>query len=718
MPDLLAGLPQPMRSVLAQEAVRLLAALPDSRAKAAGERLRPILLPAIGKHGTARLRRGAYPLGTMIYERPSPKLPRIFERDWLRGWALIGALRFCDAFGETDHFSRVASGLRAARRMAQGRYGHDLMAELPLINGDIEGLVDAVYRLTKLLEQRGIEYAPQLSQLELILRDATTPAAPRHIESMHRAATGDGMILLRREVIMGDMTVMLTSPTPVPSDTSAEEQAEEMYESFYDFGATFRALAPPVARAEAQLELLDLAARDTPWQASFATLTPQEARALFNAALEGARTKQPGAGLVLASLVSGRTVEDIVAAGRHPVIGTTWIGEQGAICFSPDVRFAGDPVAGGFSLHPPPGLADWLTFPGQPGKARQLATEWLSRFPTGRALRLSRIARALPDGLLARGEDAALVGLLAGRCCAAQVQLYYARFPIQRLQSAWLNLISDTFGAAEGFHLTPLRRKVTAIGSVVIPSRPNVTKWFEVLIEAIEHARSAQPKGLNHLTGLVAAEANLAAAVLCLQTARRPHRDAFEPLSQITGRQRQRIRLQGKGGRQVDDGRWVPLGTASRQAIFLWMSMLDRVEASGLGGANPSLGRMIRAIRAGEAPLFFSWDSVDADPEPLTAAAHFARVGAPLLTTNPARSPDGRPVPNWARHFMRDELACEGVPGTLIDGFFGHGGAAGDPMAPASGAAAADLDRLRQAIDAIWDKLQVNIPPPLPPKWP
>ena len=42
--DLLAGLPQPMRTVLVQEAVRLLAALPEGKAKAAGERLRPLYL--------------------------------------------------------------------------------------------------------------------------------------------------------------------------------------------------------------------------------------------------------------------------------------------------------------------------------------------------------------------------------------------------------------------------------------------------------------------------------------------------------------------------------------------------------------------------------------------------------------------------------------------------------------------------------------------------
>lgn len=59
---------------------------------------------------------------------------------------------------------------------------------------------------------------------------------------------------------------------------------------------------------------------------------------------------------------------------------------------------------------------------------------------------------------------------------------------------------------------------------------------------------------------------------------------------------------------------------------------------------------------------------------------------------------------------MRAALAEDGVPGTLIDGFLGHGGAVADPLAPASGAAMADLDRLRLAIDTIWDNLRVPLP--------
>lgn len=115
MADLLAGLPSKNRIVSIQVANRLLAALPDGRKKAAAESLRQVLLPDSGKTGTAQLRIGAYPLAAMLLQSPKTELSRYQEREWLRGWALAGALRFCDALRETDRFSRVSAGLGAGR---------------------------------------------------------------------------------------------------------------------------------------------------------------------------------------------------------------------------------------------------------------------------------------------------------------------------------------------------------------------------------------------------------------------------------------------------------------------------------------------------------------------------------------------------------------------------------------------------------------------------
>ena len=122
MADLLAKLAQETRTVIVQEANRLLAGLPDCKAKASAETLKPSYLPDRGTTANAKLRIGDYPLGVMLHGRPKLIFPRQQERDWLRGWALVGALRFCEAFKLNDQHSRLTSGLRVVRRLTTGGY--------------------------------------------------------------------------------------------------------------------------------------------------------------------------------------------------------------------------------------------------------------------------------------------------------------------------------------------------------------------------------------------------------------------------------------------------------------------------------------------------------------------------------------------------------------------------------------------------------------------
>lgn len=714
MADLLSGLPSDTRVIAIQVANRLLAALPDCREKAVAERLRREMLPDRGKTGTTRLRIGTHPLAAMLLQTPATSLPRIAEREWLRGWALAGALRFCNDFRESDRFSRVSAGLRVARLLAVSGYRQDVILEFQDFDGGLIGLIGTVRLLAKALEQRGVALAAQLRQLELTLRDAEGPVTPRHVDAFRRRPSDIEMILPKQQLVEDGITINRAAEWEVPSDTPAEEQAEDLRDRFYDFGATYRALNPTLARAEAQLELLERDSSGVGWQAEFAALTPTEARHIFAAALADARRGEGGAKLVLASFVSGRSVAALVAARARPVAGVTWIAAAGGIAFAPDVRFLLHPQHGGFALLPPPDLTGWLDMPLAPGKGEDLARAWLARQGQGRSLRLSRIARALRDGVLAQGEDGAIAAMLSGQSCGTYIPLYYARFPVARLRKVWGHYLTGRLGATDDFRLEPLNSRRADIGSVLIPRPGAVSAWFAGLVQAVEAARARRGQGIDHLVDRLAAEANLAASVLCFQTARRPHLAAFEPLSQITGRGRPRVRLTGKGGRQVDDGRWVPLGAAGLQALQLWQANLDAVAASGLAGANPALGHTIRETRAGRAPLFFEWDTVGAEPRPMSAAALFERVGAPALAHDAARSPAAQPVSNWARHFMRSALAGQGLHGTLLDGYFGHGGAIADPMAPASGFAAADHDPLRAAIDAIWDGLKITLPAPMP----
>jgi len=142
----------------------------------------------------------------------------------------------------------------------------------------------------------------------------------------------------------------------------------------------------------------------------------------------------------------------------------------------------------------------------------------------------------------------------------------------------------------------------------------------------------------------------------------------------------------------------------------MWLGCLSALEASWLPRVNPDLARRIAEVRAGTAPLFFGWASIEALPEDLSAADLQERIGSPDMAPDKARSGGGMAPANWARHYMRGAMAERGLPGTLIDAWLGHGGAVADPMAPASGFAADDQDQLREAIDALWQSLQIELP--------
>lgn len=74
--------------------------------------LLPIYLPAQGNTGNRKLLKTDYPLASMLHWRPATSVPRLAQREWLRALALVGALRFCKEYAETDRFSRVSAGLR------------------------------------------------------------------------------------------------------------------------------------------------------------------------------------------------------------------------------------------------------------------------------------------------------------------------------------------------------------------------------------------------------------------------------------------------------------------------------------------------------------------------------------------------------------------------------------------------------------------------------
>ena len=580
------------------------------------------------------------------------------------------------------------------------------MSDLPSFDGILEAGLSSLLQLKRLLSLRGEDWATELNQLDLLLRGVQASIEPRSVESSTRRSVEDVQGL--PECVLQDrgISIVQSGDIPLQHDVAPEEKSEELSDRFYDFGATYRALQPVTARQEAQMSLLERETESLGMQGSFASLTQEEMRQLFQAALSDARKGQQGARWVLASMATGRSIAELSMASREAGAGCTWLVEEGGIAFAPDVRFMAHPEKGGFALYPPKELSNWLHFDGEGESPKQAAENWLHRQKHGRTHRLSRIERALEDALLSLGADRALAALLSGRSARAVIQLYYARFPVISLREFWLKALAECFGNCEGFRLEPLDPKRHTIGSLVVPDIKEVAQWFSGLFDAAELARARRVENISHRVDLVAAEANLAASILCFQTARRPHREAFEPLSQFTGRRRPMVRLGGKGGRSVDDGRWLPLAAASQKALERWMKVLEDLETSRLAIAHRGLGEMISALRAGKVPLFFQWPYLDDQPQTLMARDLFFRVGAPALSEDRARDRQTVSIENWARHFMRAALFEENVPGKLIDSYMGHGGAAFDPMAPASGFAIADQDILRQAIDRIWEKIE------------
>lgn len=172
-----------------------------------------------------------------------------------------------------------------------------------------------------------------------------------------------------------------------------------------------------------------------------------------------------------------------------------------------------------------------------------------------------------------------------------------------------------------------------------------------------------------------------------------------------------RVLLEGKGGRDSNDDRWVPLCASAQQGLQLWMDGLDHLEGAGIGLVNVDLRQRIDAVRAGKSGLFFKWPDYRALPQDMTASELATEIGTPRLTKPKKR--DGvqafAPV-NCARHYMRRELHLKGISGPVIDGFFGNTGAACDPYAPMSATALADHEALRAALQAIWEDLRVSMP--------
>lgn len=707
MTDLLRGLSEDDRKIARMEAMRLLQLLPITDESRQAMALLPVYLPAQGNVGSRKLLKTDYPLASMLHWRPATNVPRLAEREWLRAWALVAALRFCGEYSETDRFSRVSAGLRAVRRISCNVYQADLISELADIDNDLNRVIRAVGRLEDTLRLRSHKLTLQVSQLRLLLLDARAPVGPRGGGGSPRNMQDDEL-QPQLTIQQGDLGVTFETAGPMSPGLPPEEYAEEMRPVLYDFGRHRITLPEGQGGSWQQLDLLDLQAQESGWTHSHAALTAHEAQLIAAAALKGAQEGGRAAKLVLLSLVTGRSFAALMAIKNQPQLGGSWKPDQCSLCFSPDVTDLHDPLKNGYRMEFPDRLNIWAW--SREGDIEEDVRKWLGSLGLNRRPRMARIERALADALLARKSDTAAIALLTGASRDACVQVYYAAFSVMDLSKPWSDCLKDAFKLAAGFSLHALNPKRPMVGSILAPERAEVAQWFHGLRQRFEQAQS-QANSLLDMPTVLSEAAHFSVAVLSFLTARRPHRNAFEPLSRVAGRHKMRVLLEGKGGRESNDDRWVPLCAGAQLALQLWLEGLDHLEAIGIGLVNVDLRQRTDAVRAGRSGLFFKWPDYRALPQDMTASELVAEIGTPRL--HKPRKRDGvqtlAPV-NWARHYMRRELYLKGISGHVIDGFFGHTGAACDPYAPMSATALADQEDLRAALQVIWDDLGINMP--------
>lgn len=693
MTDLLEGLSLARRRQIAGEALRLLQALQPDKPVREAIRARQVWLPEQGP-GAGRdiVRIGSHPLGAMLISRPAMQRPRVAELDALRGWALVATLRFCATHKQSDHFGRVTEGLRVVRRLVGNRYKSDLLAEMPAFGSDLQQLRAALRILEGQLEARDSDLIIQARSLSRLIADADTVRDPVFRGPAEQARAGAGLPdLIVEETPDGIQVYEL-------SDTARETEPEELTEDRRLLYYRFPELASPTGRITAlaahQLRLFEAEETERGWTGDFASLSAVEARTIWRKAWEQ-KDRHTGAAWALALMTFGR---DLSGIGTSPHIGESWW-EGGGISFAPDVTDQTLRTAekNRFTMRPPPELRPLFQELAVRTDAETDCRNWLRTMAADRPISPGHLIRALRDGM--PRVDRAVVALLTGRKVARAVQLYYTQVQVGMLSAIWNDALQSRFGTKLPFIVSS---PGTVTGTLKAPSRNMVRRYFQGLVRNARRREYDSSLVLNSEVQHFAGQINLYGAVLNFLTARRPHGAAFEPFGQIVGRERPRLFLTGKGGRLVDDGRWVPLCPTAQRIVALWQGRCHAMAQTTAARFPELRDRLTRSVD-GTSPPFFNWGSAFEAPSSLTAAMLWERAGVPAKRGPAAAN-------NWARHYVRSALLDHDMPGHIIDGFMGHGGHISDPLAPSSAHMIAEHDQLREALEQIWQGLDVDLP--------
>lgn len=736
--NLLEGLSPSTALQLRKEADRLLGLLPEGKwtEKVAAAKEAYLPPPESGQvapvTGAPRLSKDEFPLASFLATSPLDDHARRQDLDLLRGFALAAALRFIagsrasDGRDADDRYPTVKAGLRAIRRLASYRLFDTMRGELPAIPRNISELLDVLGDWHERLSQRHDSFAARVDEMRRLLQHLPAFRGTREISSPDERETGHRRMptyawairTLPADDFSAPPILLFRAP---PQDLEPEDYPRGPEEAA-DLAATERADLGFVDRTEdeltdefsGQLELLEREDRKFAWLADHGSLTNEDCARIMRAASRALLTPSPARGAVLcaASLFLGRSMDDLILlAWVEAAPGRSWWRDDG-VAFVPDVTNARN--ENGLHLQIPEPwrkpFRDVLALRGNDlGTWQKEAAAWLAGLDLPRPVRLGSLARALPDGLASRGEDQALIGMLTGRSVTEMTQLYYASFPIARLNAAWvehqharLGLSAKSCGAA-----TRIGRG-QYVGSRLVPSDRDVRLFFEQLRQNWQDSENLLRRDASeHWPDLHAAITNYCLAALSLVTARRPFGAAFEPFSRISGRKRVRVLVSDKGNRINDDARWLPLPPSAVRILEIYRQSLQRLLDDIETLIPDETIFHIKDVQNGAQPSFFVWPSLKELPEPLSAAAFWDRIDLP------ARKPR-----NWCRHYMRRSLAEMGMPGHRIDSYMGHGGSWSDALLPSSMDSLADQDGLSAALEQILLRSIGELPGAEPRPWP
>lgn len=713
----------PARASLLGEAVRLLALIAPCPESASYLELLGPATPPPGTLDEARRhvarRATALPLAALLLARPDPGGLHADRLDRLRAWVLVAALAAITG-SYADH-SAWREAARAARHLC-------IVADLAACRQRVPDLSPASLpgarrefeAWAKREAEAGSSFAPRLQCIVRVLAQLGGQARRRILGRTHARLTPSERFAAAvggvRPVVGAEASFMEASCADFDFDAedlhSVEEAAdvarlETLHLVTLD-GDPFRQDA--VADLEAWDDLIE---DDGAAITATRQLTRSEARQLargLRLAFESG-PDQPGVTMLAASLLTGRTMAELLAL---PVevpggAGRAWWRQRNgeiALCFAPAVTDAPKPPANGYGIVLPAWLSDPLgrVLAERPPADRleDQARTWLARqFGDGRAPRISRVAAALGAALTAQGVDTVLTGLLTGADIRHTPQLYYARVEFPALEAAYRVFADAWLGLDDpGPRVIPTGR-ATVTGSRRVPAEASIRALFEARQDALAAASlRLERRELGAVAEYHGAFVNLVTLILLWATGRRPHRIVLPPFAQMLRRgPHPSVRIEDKGNRSVDDARWLPLPQIAIAALngleehlgFLhdWARLV-----------SPSVAQAIEKTLAGTfAPIWYLPPS-QAEVTPLTCREFWL-----------GNLPSGLHR-NLFRHHWRTEFLREGIPGWAADAWMGHGGWRSAQYLAASGYAASDLASISDLIDRKSVEIGITLPEP------